>query len=139
MKLVLDTNIVISGLFAPKSNAGKVVEACFNRQYDLILSEELIAEIEQVLFYPKIRKKLKLTDEEIKNYCSLLKFNFKIVSIKSTDVKVPTDSKDNHVLATLVAGEADYLISGDADLLNLHKKYPIISLRNFIDEIFYEQ
>ena len=46
IKIVLDTNIFISGLFFPKSNAGKLLNSCFEKRYNLCLSEELIMEIE---------------------------------------------------------------------------------------------
>ncbi len=135
MKLVLDTNIFISGLFFPNSNAGRLLKDCFNGKFELCLSNEIIAEIEKVLFYPKIRKKLKLNDEEIVNYCSLLKFNFHLFNIKKIKAKVLKDRNDDHILATLIASKADYLISGDDDLLSLNKDYSIISLKEFIETV----
>ena len=83
MKIVLDTNIFISGLFFPKSNAGKVLDLCLKEKFELCLSESMIAEIERVLFYPKIRKRLKMTDAEIKNYCSLLRFCAHLFDVKN--------------------------------------------------------
>jgi putative PIN family toxin of toxin-antitoxin system len=132
MKIVLDTNIFVSGLFFPKSNAGKVVNLCLSDQYQLCLSEELIEEIKRVLFYPKIKKRLKLSESEIEDYCSLLRFNSHLVQIKNIKAEVPKDAKDNHVLATLLASQADYLITGDDDLLSLHESYRIISLKDFM-------
>ena len=131
MKIVLDTNIFISGLFFRKSNAGKVLNSCMTEKYDLCLSEELISEIERVLFYPKIKKRLSLSESEIENYCALLRFRFHLFEIKNIKAKVPQDEKDNHVLATLIASSADYLISGDDDLLSLKGDYRIISLKDF--------
>jgi len=131
MKIVLDTNIFVSGLFIPKSNAGKILNFCMAGKYDLCLSEELISKIERVLFYPKIRKRLKLSEAEIENYCSLLRFRFHLFEIKNIKAKVPKDAKDNHILATLIASKADYLITGDDDLLSLRADYKIISLQDF--------
>ena len=131
MKLVLDTNIFISGLLFPKSGAGKIVKLCLNEEFELCLSKSMIGEIERVLFYPKIRKRLKLTDSEIENYCSLLNFSAQVFDIKHIKAKVPKDHKDDHILATFLASEADYLISGDDDLLCLRGKYQIISVKDF--------
>ncbi len=133
MKLVLDTNIFISGLLFPKSNAGKLLKACFEERFELCLSNEIIAEIEKVLFYPKIRKKLNLSDEEIINYCSLLKFNCHLFEIKKIKAKVLKDRNDDHILATLIASKADFLITGDDDLLSLASEYKIVSLKEFLE------
>ncbi|OFW81039.1 MAG: putative toxin-antitoxin system toxin component, PIN family [Alphaproteobacteria bacterium RIFCSPLOWO2_01_FULL_40_26] len=134
MKLVLDTNVFVSGLFLPKSNAGKILNLCMIGRYDLCLSEELICEIERVLFYPKIKKRLNLSESEIENYCALLRFRFNLCKIKNVKAKVPKDSKDNHILATFKASYADYLITGDDDLLSLRNEYQIISLKDFIEK-----
>jgi putative PIN family toxin of toxin-antitoxin system len=131
MKLVLDTNIFISGLLFPKSSAGKLVKLCLNEKFELCLSESMIQEIERVLFYPKIRKCFKLSDAEIENYCSLLKFNSHFFDTKSIKAKVPKDKNDDHILATFLASGAQYLITGDDDLLSLKQTYRIISLRDF--------
>ena len=47
MKLVLDTNIFISGLLFPKSNPGKLLKMCFEGNFELCLSNEIITEIEK--------------------------------------------------------------------------------------------
>lgn len=132
MKLVLDTNIFVSGLFCAKSSTGKLLNLCMSGKYDLCLSDELIDEIERVLFYPKIKKRLNLSENEIENYCALLRFRFHLFPIKNIKAEVPKDAKDNHVLATLIASNADYLITGDDDLLSLRDDFRIISLRDFV-------
>lgn len=134
MKIVLDTNVLISALLSPKSNIGKIFEAWQNEKYNLCFSEDLLAEISRVLSYPKIKKRLGFSDLEIRNYCSLLKFKGLLFDIKHIKASVPKDQKDNHVLATFLASKADYLISGDDDLLSLSKKYKILSPKEFVDK-----
>jgi putative PIN family toxin of toxin-antitoxin system len=135
MKVVLDTNIFVSGLFFAKSNAGKILNLCFEEKINLCLSNELIAEIEKVLFYPKIKKRLNLSQIEIENYCSILRFKFEVFSIKKVKAIVDKDINDNHILATLIASKADYLITGDDDLLSMSNKYKIISPKDFTQKI----
>jgi putative PIN family toxin of toxin-antitoxin system len=132
MKIVLDTNIFISGLFLPKSNAGKILNLSINGKYELCLSEELIQEIGRVLRYQKIKKRLQLDEPEIESYCFLLRFYTSLFEIKHIKESVPKDKKDNHILATLIASNADYLITGDDDLLSLRDSYKIISLKDFM-------
>lgn len=139
MKIVLDTNIFISGifisgLFFPKSAAGKLVGECLAGKFELCLSNDLIEEIAKVLTYPKIKKRLKLSDLEIENYCALLKFHCHFFETKSIAAKVQKDRNDDHILATLIASEANYLISGDDDLLSLSSSFPIISLKDFTEK-----
>lgn len=134
MKLVLDTNIFISGLFFPKSNAGKVVDLCLKEKFELCLSEEMIEEVERVLMYPKIKKRLKMSEAEIENYCSLLRFCSHVFDIKNVKAEVPKDKNDNHILATFLFSKANYLITGDDDLLSLRQSYKIISLKDFVRE-----
>jgi len=63
VKIVLDTNIFISGVISPKSNAGKVIQEWQKNSFEIITSLELLEEIKQVLKYPKI---LKITNWDIK-------------------------------------------------------------------------
>jgi putative PIN family toxin of toxin-antitoxin system len=132
MNIVIDTNIFISGLFFPLSNPGKIIELWRSEKCTLFLSEPLIAEISEVLSYPKIRKRLKWDNEKIENYCFLLRLNCHLVDIKNIKAEVPKDKRDNHVLATFLASKSDFLISGDSDLLELKDKYQIISPKEFI-------
>jgi putative PIN family toxin of toxin-antitoxin system len=135
MRVVLDTNIFISGLLIPKSNAGKIIKFWLDEhRYELCLSESMIAEIEKVLHYPKIRKRLQLSDSEIEKYCALLRFHCHLAEIKNIKASVPKDKKDDHILATFLAGEADYLISGDDDLLSLKDEYKILSPKEFLEK-----
>ncbi|MBU6338382.1 MAG: putative toxin-antitoxin system toxin component, PIN family [Rickettsiales bacterium] len=136
MKIVLDTNVFVSGLFFPKSNAGRILNSCIEGKFNLCLSDELLSEIEKVLFYPKIRKRLNLSQLEIENYCSLLRFKFEMFGIKNVRASVVKDKKDNHILATFIASDADYLITGDDDLLSMSDEYNIVSLSEFVKKYF---
>lgn len=133
MNIVLDTNIFISGLFFPTSNAGKILKSWREEEHVICMSEPLITEISEVLSYPKIKKRLKWDAKEIENYCLLLRFECHLVDIKTTKAEVPKDKKDNHILATFLASQSDFLISGDSDLLDLQEKYQILSPREFVE------
>lgn len=71
MKVVLDTNIFISGLLLPKGVPGRIVQAWRQSQYSLILSESMLSEIEQVLNYPKIKRRLDWSPSKLNDiFCS---------------------------------------------------------------------
>lgn len=131
MRIVLDTNILMSGLMLPDSIPGKILQAWRNAHFDLVLSEPMLKEITRVLNYPKIQKRLQWDQHQIEQYVLLLRFKTDIVSLQGVEAHVPTDPNDNMVLATLLASQADYLISGDSDLLSLSDKHAIMTPAEF--------
>lgn len=85
-----------------------------------------------MLAYPKIRKRLNWDDECIARYIALIRFEAEVVDIVGVEANVPADSNDNHLLATLIASNADWLITGDSDFNELIGRYPIISPGEFV-------
>ncbi len=135
MKVVLDTNIFLSGLMLPESQPGKILSAWRSSAFELVLSEAMLIEITRVLAYPKIRKRIHWSDEAIDHFISLLRFNAEIVNIDGVDAVVPRDADDAPVLAALIAADADYLVSGDQDLLCLKEQYSIETVADFVKRL----
>ncbi len=131
MKVVLDTNVFLSGLMLPDSQPGKILSAWRNSSFELVLSEPMLTEIARVLAYPKIRKRIDWSDEEIDHFVSLLRFNAELINIEGIDAVVPRDKYDAPVLAALIASHADFLVSGDQDLLSLKEQYSIETVAEF--------
>ena len=136
MRAVIDTNVFISGLMLPKSTPGRIINAWRTGHFSLVLSEPMLAEISTVLGYPKIRKRVRWSDDTISRYVMLLRFEAQIFDIRKTAAHVPRAAKDNMVLATLLASKADCLVTGDADLIALAGTYPILTLADFVSRIF---
>lgn len=132
MKVVLDTNVLVSGLMLPNSVPGRIVAAWRGAQFDLALSEPLLDEIGRVLSYPKIKGRLGWGQDEIARFLLLLRFKADIVDIAAEKARVPRDPGDNPVLATLLAADADCLVSGDSDLLSLRDRFPIQTPAEFV-------
>ncbi len=135
MKVVLDTNVLISGLMLPDSIPGKIVSAWRNAHFGLVLSDPMLAEIAKVLGYPKIANRLQWETRRIEQFVLLLRFKTHIVEIGQVEAEVPGDPDDNMVLATFLAGQAEYLISGDSDLLALQHRYPILTPAEFVKRL----
>jgi len=131
VRVVLDTNVLVSGLMLPESVPGNIVAAWRGAQFELALSEPLLDEIGRVLSYPRIRARLGWGKDEIANFLLLLRFKADVVDITRGKGKVPRDPGDDPVLATLLASEADCLVSGDGDLLALRDRYPILTPAEF--------
>lgn len=132
MRIVLDTNVLLSGLMLPDSTPGRIVAAWRRRNFDLLVSEPMLEEIARMLAYPKIRKRVGWDSEHISRYIALLRFEAEVVPIAGGEADVPADPNDNHLLATLIAGKADWLITGDSDLDELSGQYPIIAPGEFV-------
>jgi putative PIN family toxin of toxin-antitoxin system len=134
LKVVFDTNIFLQALINPHGiNARLVAEF---HKYELIISEEIIAEILNVLFRSSLRKKYSslnnISIQELFYYISAAK----VVRPKDK-ISACRDAKDNKFLECAVAAAADYLVSGDKDLLDMgeYKGVKIISAGPFIEKI----
>ena len=132
MKVVLDTNVLLSGLMFPDGTPGRVVAAWRDTRFDLVISVHQLAEIGRVLAYPKIRRILDWDDRRIEQFIRQLYIRAQIVDLDGISVEVPADPDDAPILATLVAAKADMLITGDGDLLNLRDRYTILTPAEFV-------
>ncbi len=125
MKVVLDTNVLLSGLMAPKGVPGRIVAAWIDAQFELVMSLAQVGEVARVLAYPKIRDRLCWDQERIESFIKQLHVRAEVIDLASTVAEVPRDPKDSPVLAPLVAAKADLLVTGDDDLLALRSRHPI--------------
>ena len=137
MRIVIDTNVFVSGIFNKKSVPGKIIEAFFDAILEVVCSIEQLAELSNVLFYPKVYKTLQKNgwnEESISGYIKTISLAVELADISLVDAIVPRDHKDNHILALLISSEADYLVTGDNDLLALSEEYSILSPKDFFDK-----
>jgi putative PIN family toxin of toxin-antitoxin system len=125
MKVVLDTNVLISGLAYPNSIPGKIVAAWDLHALRLSMSPFQLDEIARVLGYPKIRKLLGWSDGQIESFVRQMMLRVEVVEVEGGDATVPGDPNDAPILATLIASSADVLVTGDSDLLALRERFPI--------------
>ncbi|MBL4775959.1 MAG: putative toxin-antitoxin system toxin component, PIN family [Mariprofundus sp.] len=119
----------------PKSIPGNIISAWKNSSFELVLSEPMLVEIVRVLAYPKIRKRIGWSDEAIDQFIVLLRFRAELVDIKNIHAVVPRDPDDAPVLAAFIASDADYLVSGDQDLLELQNDYAIETAADFAQRL----
>ena len=116
MRVVLDTNIFISGIFW-RGSSNNVIINWKEGKFTLITSLEAVSEIIKVLKDFKI----KLSDDMIKEWVDMIVRNSIIVEPKEKIAIVKDDAKDNIFIETAVAGNADYIISQDNHLLKLRE------------------
>ncbi len=131
MKVVFDTNVLLSGLMNPNGAPGRAVNAWRESRFDLVISVHQLAEIARALAYPKIRRVLGWDDQRIEQFIRQLYVRAQIVDLSDVSVEVPSDPDDAPILATFVAAQADVLVSGDSDLLALRPLYAILTPAEF--------
>ena len=131
MRVIIDTNVFVSGLMLPASVPGRILAAAIAAGFEMVLCEPMLNEISAALHYPKVRKRIALSDDELDRYVQALRFMADVVEPAGVVVQVPADSDDNVVLATLVAAKADWLVTGDSALLALADRYPIVTPAEF--------
>ena len=122
MKVVIDTNVVISA-FVFKGNCEKVLETCYGR-FNLTISTWVLQEIKNVL-----KRKFEIPDDKINDLEAILSESFTIVIPNNLMPNVCRDADDNNVLQLAEFIGADYLVTGDKDLLIL-KSYNNVKIFN---------
>src|SRR5690554_2868448 len=121
MRVLIDANVVISYLLYPNrpGTIQTIFKALFEGKFTLLLPEALLDEIViTVTQKPHLRERIALDALELMVE-SLRTVAEEIPLIESEIPQVTRDPKDDYLLAYAVVGEADVLVSGDKDLLEL--------------------
>jgi putative PIN family toxin of toxin-antitoxin system len=124
LRVVLDTNVLVSGLAYPGSVPGRIVSVWRQGGLDVVLSRYILDEMSRVL--PRLNR-VGLSPSEIRDLVDSFMFLADIVEPDAAQDMSLRDPADQQVLGTLLASKADYLITGDKDLLALAEKYPIVT------------
>jgi uncharacterized protein len=124
LRVVLDTNVLVSGLAYRESVPGRIVSVWRQGVLDVVLSHYILEELSRVL--PRL-KRIRLSDGEIRDLVDSFLFLADVVEPDGRRDESLRDPADQQVLGTLLASKADYLITGDKDLLALAEKYPIVT------------
>jgi len=131
LKVVLDTNVLISATIV-RGNQFRILELGRLKEIQIISSPQILEEFREVLNRPRFG----LSQESIEEAINELKNIAQIVHPQEKVDVVKEDPDDNAIIECAIAGKADYIITGDNDLLEL-KEYKWIKIRNsqsFIQE-----
>ncbi len=133
-RAVLDTNVIVSGLIASKGTPAELLTAWRNRRFDLVIGPAILREIERVLRLPRIMKAYRLVPQDISDLIELLTSRAILTPGRLTIPPMSRDPEDDQILACAIEGHADYVVTGDKDLLSLvrYREIPIISPAAFV-------
>jgi len=133
LRIILDTNVLISGIAYPASVPGKIMAAWRHGSLDVSLSTYILAELRRVL--PRLAHRHGLSQLEMDDLVDVLAIQAELVepaAVTGVDLR---DANDQPVLGTLLAvvnaSRASYLITGDKDLLAVADRYPILTPAEF--------
>jgi len=131
--VVLDTNVLLSGIAYPASVPGKIMAAWRHGSVDVLLSGYIVDELRRVL--PRLAHRHGLTMAEIDDLVDALSIQAEVIEPLPVAEQDLRDVDDQPVLGTLLAAlkttGADYLLTGDKDLLVLAERYPIMAPAKF--------
>ena len=131
LRLVIDTNLQISFLISDRER--KLDNLLLFEKVKILFSLELIEELTRTSTYPKLKKYL--SPNAVVEMLSNLESYIDLIEVKST-IQICRDPKDNFLLSLAVDGNADFLLTGDKDLLEIKKieKTAIMTISNFLQK-----
>jgi putative PIN family toxin of toxin-antitoxin system len=116
LRFVFDTNTIISGLLVPDSKPRQAFDKA-QYQGSILISISILTELNEVLSRKKFDKYL--PEEKRKRFLAALTKDAELIEI-TEEIAECRDPKDNKFLELAVCGNADCIISGDKDLLELN-------------------
>ena len=114
---MLDSNVIVSGVIYPLSKPGTILRYWEKRYYRLAISTYILREVEYALAEPKITSKYQLLSSDIHSLVNGLKNYSKLVRIQPSGHLHIRDPKDSEIVATALVSHANYLVTGDKDIL----------------------
>ena len=133
MRAVIDTSIFFSALIRRKGTIGALLRALRDGHFTVIYATAILIEIIDWLGRDKFRIKYHLEPNDITALVNLIRLRGELV-IPAQSITAYRDPKDNKFLEAALAGAADYIVSGDANLLDLEsfESIPILHPAAFL-------
>ena len=132
MKAVFDTNVLVAA-FVTEGVCAKLLGRARRKQLNLVISPFILKEFENVLL-----KKLSASKEQIRMATKLISEAAQIVSHESMVSGICRDPDDDQILSCALSAKADYLVTGDFDLLELKEIHGIRILTPGAFELLFE-
>ncbi len=143
-RAVLDTSVLVSALLTPEGVPGQLLDQAEEGTFVLCISPAILDEARRVLLRePKLQARYRYSAASVETFCEgLLAFADLVAELPELPGAVPLDPKDDMIIATAVAGRADYLVTGDRRHLIVLEHYEgirILSPRAFLSELAPDQ
>ena len=133
MRATLDTNLYVTACISPNGPSARIIALWRNDRFDLSTSDPVLAEFDDVLSRDRIRRLVR----QPPGWIAALRRDLhdRAMRVIPEAVQAARDPADDPILGTAVAASADYLVTGDRDLLDLgsFRGIPITTARQFLD------
>ncbi|MGE3796770.1 MAG: putative toxin-antitoxin system toxin component, PIN family [Thermomicrobiales bacterium] len=138
IRAVLDANVLISGALAagrPDSLMGQIIRSWEHRQFELVCSEPLIEEVARNL--TSLRFSNRLNADDVEAFIRLLRQESEMVGITGRIQGTASHPEDDRILETALSSGANYLVTGDKQLLALAhiEDVVIVGARDFLEAV----
>lgn len=131
MRAVLDPNIYVSGLLSPAGAPAGVLRAWRDGRFEVVVSPALLSELERVLAYPKLRKRI--PREQAAAFLAYLESNAEVAADGVAAVR--TADPDDDCLVGLAQQTRAAIVSGDRHLLDLADRLPIFPATEWLERL----
>jgi len=133
MRAVVDTSVLVSALIKRQGTTGDVLLALRTGRFTIIFSTDILVEIIEVLGRPTFRIKYHVEPDDITALVNLIRLRGDLVT-PLRKIAACRDPEDDKFLEAALAGRADCIVSGDADLLDLasFEDIPILRPAEFL-------
>jgi putative PIN family toxin of toxin-antitoxin system len=140
VRVVLDTNVIISRYLTPHGRVARIVDLWEASAFDLVVSEAILGEYSRVLRYPRHRRVHQLTDLQLLEIDEASREFAEIVIPDQVPAVIEQDPDDHHFLALSAESNADALVTGDPHLLELgsYRGIPMLRPADFLARFFPE-
>lgn len=129
MRAVVDVNVLISGVLSAEGSPAEILRASRDGQFELIVSELLLAELRRTFAYPKLRKRI--APEKAAAFVNWVRDHGTVADDPASPPRVASRDPDDDYLLALAIDRRAYLITGDQDLLVLRSDLPILTPAHF--------
>ncbi len=130
MRCVLDANVLIAALLSRRGPPARLVRLWLDGAFEVVASPRLMAELQRVLGYPKIRARV--TETEARAFLALLSDAVTLVEDPTAPSSERPDDPDDAYLVALAEQARAVIVSGDRQLLALADRVPVRSPAEFL-------
>ena len=113
MRIVIDTNVLVSAFLSSHGSPAEVFRQYEHGLFDLLVSEPILAEYQQALTYRKVQMRHQMSDSDVARTIEEVRRGSIVVTPKSTVALDISDKDDIKFFACAVAGAGEYIVSGD--------------------------
>lgn len=129
MRAVVDVNVLVSGVLSAQGHSAEILRASRDGQFELVISELLLAELKRTLTYPKLRKRI--PPEKGSAFIDWAREHGTLAEDPPDPPPVGSRDPDDDYLLALAISRRAYLVTGDNDLLVLSDDSPVLTPAQF--------